>query len=258
MTNLRHRAYDPELMDEPQVDPGELLGALQGLRSINRMLGGYSASMAGIRALLPPGSIQPPSGQAKQTLLDVGCGSGDTLEHLHRLAAARGLPLRTRGVELSPVTVAMARQHLAEFADATTVDLANLFDLDPGQDGADLVHAALMLHHTESDGEAVRMLAGMGRLARVGVVINDLHRHGLAYWAIRVLTAVFSRNRILRHDAALSVRRGFLRSELLALAVEAGWHPSEVRIRWHWAFRWVMILPGRNREPVPGPGSANP
>ena len=81
------------------------------------------------------------------------------------------------------------------------------------------------------------MLREMRRVSRRGVVVNDLHRHPLAWVAIRTLTRLCSRSGLIRHDAPLSVRRGFRRAELTSLARAAG-VPCEVQ--WRWAFRWVL------------------
>ena len=256
MIDLSRRAFNPELMDAADANPDELAGALRGLAFINQVLGGYGPSKEGVACLWPydpypfdpflAGSFHDRRPDGVVTILDVGCGSGDTLARLHRWAgidAASGESrLRSRGIELSAESGRMARERLAAAGvTETAIDVVDLFDLDPERDNVDIVHAGLMLHHFPSDAEAARALAHMARLARVGVVVNDLHRHRFAHGAIRALTTVFSRNRMLRHDSALSVRRGFLKSELAALAREAGWDAGGVAIDWRWAFRWLMV-----------------
>ena len=101
------------------------------------------------------------------------------------------------------------------------------------------MHAALLLHHLPDDA-AGQALAKMYKLCRWGLVINDLHRHPAAYYAVRGLSAGLSRNRLIRHDAPLSVLRAFHRSDLEDLARRAGLLASE--ISWRWAFRWRMIV----------------
>ena len=95
--------------------------------------------------------------------------------------------------------------------------------------------ASLFLHHFPPE-DVARLLREMGRVARV-VVVNDLHRHPLAYHAIRTL-ARLSPSEMFRHDAPMSVRRGFTGPELDALLAEAGLVATR---RWRWAFRWQVI-----------------
>jgi SAM-dependent methyltransferase len=255
MMDLSRRVFDRELMDEPDADPAELAGALRGLEFINGNLGGYRTSLTGLNQVVEAvGPLTVP-----WTVLDVGCGSGDTLEQFHKWAQRRSLPLISRGIELSGVTADLARKRLAAAKiTGSRITVANLFDLDPVRDRTDIVHASLVLHHMESDKDTIRALEAMGRLARRAVIINDLHRHRFAYDSIRLLTGLFSRNAILKHDAALSVRRGFLRAELLELATQAGWDPYRITIRWHWAFRWLMVYRPESRRVHPADDGTRP
>jgi ubiquinone/menaquinone biosynthesis C-methylase UbiE len=117
---------------------------------------------------------------------------------------------------------------------------ADAFRLPFADRSFDLVHAALFLHHFREP-DIGRLLGEMLRVARLGVLINDLHRNLLALYGIRALTALFSRSRYIRNDAPLSVRRGFRRAELMELWQRAGL-PSP-SIRWRWAFRWMLWTP---------------
>lgn len=227
MSAFEARSEALELMDDPALDPGELAETLAQLAVINERLGGHAATLAGLARLVPPGPRE-------LDVLDVGCGGGDTARAVVEWARRRGQAARVRGIDLSSETVACARRACAgtpglEFA------AADLFDLPARR--YDVVHAALVLHHLP-DETAARSLARMFELSRLGIVINDLHRHPAAYHAIKAVTAVASRNRLIRHDAPLSVLRAFRRRELEDLARRAGL--GGVEISWRWAFRWVL------------------
>jgi len=218
-----------ELMDESGLDPAELSETLGELAFINENLGGLASSLAGLARLLPPGC-------AEFDVLDVGSGGGDTARGIVEWARRRGLTARVHGIDLAPAAVACARRANAgvpglDFA------AADLFDLPPTRK-FDVVHAALLLHHL-SDETAVKALVRMRELSRQGVVINDLHRHPAAYHSIKGLSALLSKNRLIRHDAPLSVLRGFSRRDLEGLARRAGLAIPE--ISWRWAFRWLMV-----------------
>ena len=88
-------------------------------------------------------------------------------------------------------------------------------------DSADVVHAALTLHHLDPDA-AVTALAEMARVARGRVVINDLARSRLALVLVWLATRLLTVHPISRHDGPLSVRRSYSRDELRALAERAG------------------------------------
>jgi hypothetical protein len=62
----------------------------------------------------------------------------------------------------------------------------------------------------------------MRRVARSGVVINDLRRSRLAFAGTAVAVLALSRGRYTRHDGILSARRAYTLAELDALAADAG------------------------------------
>ena len=217
-------------MDEPEVDERELVGAFDELAIINRTLNGYAPSIEGIRELLLPDTRE-------FTLLDVGTGGGDLVQRVHDWAAARGIEAHILGIDVSAPTIAYARRRCDGVA-CLDFEVADLLDLADTR-SFDIVHCALALHHFEEK-TAVAALKKMFSLSRWGVVVNDLHRHRLAYYAIYLLTRLFSQSRLIRHDAPLSVLRAFRRADFEHLAREASLpKPS---IRWHWAFRWRVLF----------------
>lgn len=216
-------------MDDPTIGADEMRSTLGELATINRLLGGYAPSLEGVAALVPETARE-------LTLLDVGCGGGDTCRRLADWAAARGLTMRILGIDLLSSAVEYAADSSPGY-DRVDYRVADLLQLDG--EGFDIVHAALVLHHFD-DAAAHDALAKMLALARWGVVVNDLHRHPLAYHSIRLLTRCLSRNRLIRHDGPVSVLRGFRRPDLERLA-EATDAPTP-EIRWRWAFRWQMVL----------------
>ncbi len=230
LPDFSRRRREFEILDEPEVDERELAGALDELAIINRALNGYAPSIEGIRRLLAPGARE-------LTLLDVGTGGGDLAQRVHDWAAARGIEAHILGIDVSAPTIAYARRRCNGVA-RLDFEVADLLDL-PETRSFDIVHCALALHHFEQQA-AVAALKKMFALSRWGVVVNDLHRHRLAYYAIHLLTRLFSKSRLIRNDAPLSVLRAFRRADFERLAREATL--PEPSIRRHWAFRWRVLF----------------
>jgi 2-polyprenyl-3-methyl-5-hydroxy-6-metoxy-1,4-benzoquinol methylase len=224
------RSREAELLDDAALDGDELARTLDELETINRLLGGHAASFAGLEELLPatPRSL---------SVLDVGTGCGDFPRRVSAWARRRGIEVRVRGIDLSAATVAHARARSRELA-ALEFEQADALAL-PADQCFDVVHAGMVLHHLEGE-RAVEFLRRLYGAARLGVVVNDIHRHPLAYHSIRLLTRALSRSRLVRNDAPVSVLRAFRRHELEALATAAGL--PRPRIAWRWAFRWVMVV----------------
>ncbi len=229
--DLRRRYEGPELMDDLDITDARLTIALADLRRVGRFLGGEGPSLAALAEAIPVG--------ASARVLDIGTGSADFAEAAVRWGARTGRDIRAEGVDVNPATLAVAAEWLdrslaPDLRRRVTLREADAFAL-PYADGAfDVAHAGLFLHHFD-EAAAPRILAEMGRVARV-VVVNDLHRHALAFHAIRVI-ARLSRSEMFRHDAPVSVARGFTGAELDAALATAGLTGTR---RWRWAFRWLV------------------
>lgn len=217
------------MMDDPYVDHRELQDGLDGLARVNGLLGGYGPSIGGVEALLEE--------RRSFSLLDVGTGSADTPRRLATWAEGRGLDAYIEGIDIHPATVEYARQQSVGFHNIQ-VKLRDVFQI-PEDDRFDIVHAALVLHHF-NDREAAEVLRKMYDTCTIGLVINDLHRHPIAYYGSRVLLPLISRNRLVRHDGPVSVLRAFKRRELRELVDRAGLPVPE--INWTPLFRWQMII----------------
>ena len=207
-----------ELLDGPLGDPGALEDNLRDLRRINRLLGGVDLSARAVASLA--------GGRENLTLLDVGTGAADIPVAL--LARARG-----DGRQLS-ITATDGRAEVVRAARAVDPGL----DRTPGlklavADGLalpypdasfDVAHISLVLHHHDP-AEAVTLLRELRRVARSGVVVNDLSRGRLRWLGAVLLTATITSGRYTRHDAPLSVRRAYTLDEVRSLFRDAGIRP---------------------------------
>ena len=65
------------------------------------------------------------------------------------------------------------------------------------------------LHHFKNK-ELVSFLKTTIQKAKIGVVVNDLHRHKLAYYLFKLI-GIFVKNKIFKKDGLTSVLRAFKR-----------------------------------------------
>jgi SAM-dependent methyltransferase len=227
------RSEAAELMDDRSIGGDELREALRQLRVINGALGAALPTLEGV------GRLWRAAGRpAALTVLDVGAGSGDITAALLRWAERRGIALRVVLVDIHPDTcAAAAAAHRHEpRVDVVCGDLLRL-----GMRPVDIVTAALFTHHF-GERELPAVYRAMAGAARLGVVVNDLHRHVVAWGFIKAATALLSRNRMIRNDAPLSVLRGFTAADLRRLRAELG-EPG-LRFSWRPLFRYLVIVPG--------------
>jgi 2-polyprenyl-3-methyl-5-hydroxy-6-metoxy-1,4-benzoquinol methylase len=227
------RSDEPELMDDPSIPAEELERTLADIEHLNRAFRGYAPSVDGFASLIEPE-------RRSVTVLDVGIGGADHPKRLVEWGRKRGIDVDVLGIDLTEATIDYARRRAEGWPIRVAVE--DLFDLDPGR-RFDVVHAAQALHHFPGD-SAARAIAHMHRHARLGVVINDLHRHAAAWAGIGLYTRVAVRSRLVRYDAPLSVLRGFSRSELVDLCRQA--EVPAPQIRWRALFRWQMVIKGED------------
>lgn len=216
---MQRLAGTQELLDGPLDDPAALRGNLRDLAWINRRLGGTRASRRAVDGLL--GRRTGP-----HTLLDVGTGAADIPMALILATASTGRPLRVTAVDSRVEVLDAARDVDARLAGATDLELVVGDGRSlPWPDRAfDVVHASLVLHHLEP-AEAIAFLVEAARVARHGVVVNDLVRARHHWLGARALLALTTRNRYTRHDGPLSVRRAYTRVELRAMLAAGGLRP---------------------------------
>ncbi|MCC6679240.1 MAG: methyltransferase domain-containing protein [Phycisphaerales bacterium] len=218
------RKRTPELMDDPGVDPAQLARSLAYIRAVNRRLGGRSALLGHLERWSK-------SWTGPVTLLDVATGSADLPVAACDWARRAGHELRVTGVDLHAGTRAEARRWTAG-EPAITLVRGDALKLEEqfGPGSFDYVHAGLFLHHLD-EADIERVMRGMWRVARRGVIWNDLVRSRAGLVVIHLLT--IGRPRIIRHDARVSVRAGFTRGEAMELVERAGWPGAE--------YRWSVV-----------------
>lgn len=233
LPDLSQRIDVPELMDDFSITDHRLEEALRDLRYVNRYLGGVRVIRSELEPLLRHRSLR---------ILDVGTGIADIPEQIVRWADESGYDVHFTAVDANPATIAVARKSLSQrlkpsLRQRVVVRTDDALNLECDDASFDVATASLFLHHFRGEG-AVRVLREMNRVASCGIIVNDLHRHPLAYVAVRSIAAVMPVSEMFGHDGPASVRRGFNSVELRDLAAAAGLaHP---RIRRAWAFRLVL------------------
>ena len=221
---LGARSSSIEMIDDMSITDERIDDALQELKVINRFLGGDHVSRVGIAQLT---RTHPKSVPLK--ILDCGAGGSDlaiVLQSPDRAVDVTALDLNLR-----------ACQYSAPHVPSTKVVNGSAFRLPFRDQSFDIVHASLFSHHFGPE-DLHMLLDEWSRVARVGIVINDLQRSVFAFLGITLLTQLFSHSVMVRHDAPVSVRRGFVKEELNEITSMF----RRVSITWHWAFRWLVSI----------------
>ena len=234
--DFSHRATAEELMDDLTLASDDLRRNLDELETINTWLGGYAPVLHALSTLQPSLAQRTTSLQ----VADLGCGGGDTLRRIAEWARRRKQPVALIGIDANTFMLdyAAARsQHYPEI----TYQQADVFSPAFQAQPYDVITASLFCHHFP-DEQLVTLLSQWQKQVRLCVIINDLHRHWLAYYSIKWLTRLFRGSYLVQNDAPWSVARAFTRHDWQQLLHRAG--ITNYSLRWRWAFRWQVIIPG--------------
>ena len=227
MVDFSKRSSLKELLDRDDIPFADIEKNMQELDVINTWLGGHAISQKGLKQLI--------GARKRVRICEIGCGGGDNLRALNQWCGRHGITAAVIGIDNNAHCVAVARQHwTGDHAEWVCADYRELSFADGRPD---IVFSSLFCHHF-TDAELTHQLRWMDKNAEMGWFINDLQRHPLAYYAIRLLTAAFSGSYLVRNDAPLSVLRGFSRTEWRRLLAAAKIDDS--RVSWEWAFRWLI------------------
>ncbi len=230
MPNLTNRSYQKEILDNNNIPFADIKQNMKELNTINTYLGGHAITIAGVKTLIERHTFNKPI-----RICEIGCGGGDNLKAIYDFCISKKLEVNFIGIDIKPECIAFASQQYPTLpAQWITNDYRRT---DFGNFQPDIIFSSLFCHHFY-EAELVIMLQWMQRNAATGFFINDLQRHPLAWFSIKLITSLFSRSYLVKNDAPLSVARGFTKKEWEQLFKAAG--ISNFSIKWKWAFRYLI------------------
>ncbi|MEM9142144.1 MAG: methyltransferase domain-containing protein, partial [Bacteroidota bacterium] len=204
------RSNRPEIMDDLSLPKATLAQVLEDIDRANRLLGGNRTTLTAVRQLV--------KGHPKESyiVMDIGCGDGSMLREVVLFFRKANIQVRAIGIDINENALDIARKLSAEFPE---IRYRNQDVLAPiSQElSCDILITTLTLHHFKNP-EIVPLVQRFVKLARMGIVINDLQRSVLAYGLFKAFSAIFIRTRVAKNDGAISILRGFRRRELLAFS----------------------------------------
>ncbi|MEO6522540.1 MAG: methyltransferase domain-containing protein [Mucilaginibacter sp.] len=275
MVNLKQRSTDAEIMDDFSLPDTEVVPVLKGLEKMNALFGGHKMLIKALKSLsIKSGDKVSDWGcgggdalraiakwatkqniQLKLTGVDATASavefarqeaepypnidfiltdvlSDDTIP-LSRggavYSAAAGVCL-PNGEGHTPPPLSRGESHMANASFERSQLHSNQFDV---------VFSSLFTHHF-ADEEWIVLVKKMVDSSKKAVIITDLHRHWLLYYAIIFIAYTFTKSKMARFDGPLSVKRSFKKHELVNLLQQSGL--TNYKIEWKWAFRWQVII----------------
>ena len=229
--STKNRTDKEELMDDFSIGGDLLRDTLDKLENINRWLGGNLMTVKALKKVLK----NHPKEQ-ELTIADIGCGHGDILRDVAKFGRKNGYKMKLIGMDANPTAIAYANELSTEFPELS-FKTEDIFSEAFKNRKFDVVLATLFLHHFK-EAQLTSFLGNTLKQTKIGIVVNDLHRHKLAYYLFMLLS-VFIKNNMIIEDGLTSVLRGFKRNELAHISKKLKVKPQ---IYWKWAFRFQWIL----------------
>ena len=212
---LRQRDSGSELLDRPDCAQPLVENSYRFMRFVNRIGGGARV----VRRFLARELSASPT-ERPVRILDLGSGPCDIPLAVTRWAAERGHRIEFNCIDHNARALDLARLALAR-AGCSTIRLTrgDVFTHQPAEK-YDYAVGSMVVHHFSMQ-EMTRLLAHLRGFVTKAVLINDLHRCALNYAMCYALT--LGRDPLVRHDALLSIRRGFTPHELSAWLATWSW-----------------------------------
>ena len=226
-----YRSKETEIMDNLDMSGDLLIKTLDQIAKINKWLGGNRLTVNGVRELLKDSDTNKAI-----TIVDLGCGNGDMLRELANFGRQRGYSFKLIGLDANQTTIEYAKKLSVEFSEIS-YEKQDVLCSDFQTRRFDIALCTLFLHHFE-DKVAVDFLKKTQNQSSIGLVINDLHRHPIAYFLFWVVATIIG-NPMVKTDGLISILRGFKRNEIEAYAKQLNLKSSLI---WRWAFRYEWVI----------------
>jgi 2-polyprenyl-3-methyl-5-hydroxy-6-metoxy-1,4-benzoquinol methylase len=231
LINTTQRTDATEIMDDFSISGKILHKTLDTLANINKWLGGNKVTLYGLKKVIKNHPKNVPI-----TIIDLGCGGGDILRKVSKYGKKEGYIFKLVGIDANEDAVDYAREISKDYPEISFV-ACDIFSDAFESLQYDVVLTTLFLHHFKED-QITNMLSSLKKKAKLGIVVNDLHRHPMAYYLFK-LVCVTIKNTMIIEDGLTSVLRGFKHHELENFSKILQVKPQ---IKWKWAFRYQWII----------------
>jgi len=231
LINTKNRTDSIEIMDDFSIKGDSLKNTLDQLANINKWLGGNGVTLGGLKRLLK----NYPKDK-KLTIVDLGCGNGDMLRIISNYLNNNNYSFKLIGIDANKYAIAYAKELSVAYPEIMYLQ-QDIFSEEFKALKYDLVLATLFLHHFKEE-ELIELLSNELKRAKLGILVNDLHRHRLAYYLFKGL-GLFIKNPMVKQDGLTSILRGFKRGDLVRMSEKL--HVKS-ELNWKWAFRFQWII----------------
>lgn len=235
---FNHRSVKKELLDDFSISNEDLRKNLDEMEMLNRWFGSKKVLISALDEIQKKYSRYFKN--HKILIGDLGCGNGDLLRAIEQWSQSKKLRVELIGIDANPFVIQYAKK--LSTSNNIHYKTENILSNKFSQHKFDIVCLNSVCHHF-SDEQLIKLLKHLKKQTHIAIIINDLQRHWLSFYTIKILSRLFNFSALARNDAPLSIMRAFRRQELIQLLAKA--NITSYELRWAWAFRWKLLITQR-------------
>ena len=206
---LKVRATELEFLDATDCDPQLAFWSYRFMRLVNRFAGGTRA----VKNFLAKEISRCARNQSTR-VLDIGSGTCDIPLAITDWARRQSKRIEFTCIETNKTALTIAAENIRRSGcDSIELKNENFLEFEPHQ-RFDYAVGSMFFHHFQDD-QIVQIIERLRSYVLRGVLINDLRRNSISYTSCFFLVCVLPTG--VRHDALLSIRKGFKTNELYQL-----------------------------------------
>lgn len=203
------RVNKPEFLDAVDCDPQLASHSYSFMRLVNRFAGGTRVVKDFLAREISSNDQTRPI-----RILDIGSGTCDIPLAITKWALRKSLKIEFTCIETNKTALKIASENIKK-SDFNSIELKHesIFEFNCRQH-FDYAIGSLFFHHFQ-DEQILTIINMLRSNVLKGILINDLRRNLFNFAGCSIMFCLLSKD--LKHDALLSIRKGFKSDELYQL-----------------------------------------
>lgn len=200
------RYKQKEQLDNLSLSGNLLHKTLSSLGWINRFFGNYDQLAKAVRDYCKKASIN-----STLVIVDIGCGGGDVIFHLHKKLNKLGIKNSFIGIDGNRSTIKWASSNYKN----KTFRFLQADILDPNFiiPDCDLLISSHFIYHFENE-QLVLFLNKIKKSNTKHIIFSELYRSSIAYYLFKMVSPILPISKIAKEDGALAIKRAFTPKEI--------------------------------------------
>lgn len=220
--DFRQRSDEKEIMDTQKICATDWALFVKDLSWINHYLINRHSFMKSIESIYQK--------KDHMHVAEFACGDGSTIYRLAQWAKKMNYDLKFSGFDINCAFIEYAQQQQHKHL-PIQFSVQDVLSETFRKNKFDIILCNLFCHHLTNE-ELILFVKQLNQQANVGVMINDLHRHRIAYLGFKIISFLKKFSPMVKHDGLVSIRRGFTKREIISLLEQAGIQNYQVK----WCF----------------------